>query len=93
MEVVEESGVALGGLLCFLLGQIDKVRAMWEDVAAVLCVSILYGPTSSARSLPCSIVFVIFTECNELVSMFILQRWILPLSLRLEKHSECVAPE
>ena len=41
MEVVEESSVALGGLLCFLLGEIDKVRAVWEDVAVVLFVSIL----------------------------------------------------
>ena len=41
MEIVEESGVALGSLLCFLLSEVDKVRAVWEDVAAVLCVSIL----------------------------------------------------
>ncbi len=41
MEVIEESGVGLGGLLGFLLGEIDKVRAVWEDVAAALCMSIL----------------------------------------------------
>ena len=41
MEVVEKSVVALGGLLGFLLGEIDKVRAVWEDVAATLCMSIL----------------------------------------------------
>lgn len=41
MEVIEESSVALGGFLRFLLGEIDEVRAVWEDVAAVPCVSIL----------------------------------------------------
>ena len=41
MEIVEESGIALRGLLCFFLGEIDKVRAVWEDMAAILCVSIL----------------------------------------------------
>ena len=90
MEVVEESSVGLGGFLCFLLGEIDKVRAVWEDVAVVLSVSI-FSKTSD-RELPGSIVFVIFTECDELVFMIILQRWILPFPLRLEKHSECIAP-
>ena len=41
VEVVEESSVGLGGLLCFLLGEIDKVRAVWENVAAVYNVRIL----------------------------------------------------
>ncbi len=41
VEVVEKSGVGLGGFLRFLLGEIDKVRAVWEDVAAVICMSIL----------------------------------------------------
>lgn len=41
MEIVAESGIGLGGLLCLLLGEIDKVRAVWEDVAAVFYVSIL----------------------------------------------------
>ena len=93
MEIVEESGIALGGLLCFFLGEIDKVRAVWEDVTAVLYVSILFGPKGSARGSPCSIVVVIFAECDELVSMIILQRWILPFSLGFEKHSECIAPK
>ena len=40
VEVVEKGGVGLGGLLGFLLGEIDKVRAVWEDMATVLCMSI-----------------------------------------------------
>ena len=44
-------------------------------------------------SIPCRVVLMLTTKCFELVSVIILQRWILPFFLRFKEHGEGISAD